>query len=106
VVQAVPAAVGNCASAKKIPSLQADMASGSDTCIGDRFTLVVSHAEDKRYALLYAANGGSWKFCSAGTFRRRQIDGSWSGSEVRRRSGSPGPDRRPPAQGRPDLRSS
>ena len=37
--------------------------------IPDRFTLVVSHADDKRYALLYAANGSSsWKFCSAGTF--------------------------------------
>ena len=39
-----------------------------DSCTGDRFTLVVSHADDKRYALLYAATGGSWKFCSAGTF--------------------------------------
>src|SRR5262249_58705531 len=28
----------------------------------------------------------------------------WSGREVRRQSGSPGPDRRPPADGRPDLR--
>lgn len=63
-VQSVPASVGNCATAKKMPNPQA----GADPCIGDRFTLVVSHAEDKRYALLYAGNGGSWKFCSAGTF--------------------------------------
>jgi len=62
--QAVPAAVGNCASAKKMPSPQA----GAEPCTGDRFTLVVSHADDKRYALLYAASGGGWKFCSAGTF--------------------------------------
>jgi hypothetical protein len=40
----------------------------ADSCTGDRFTLVVSHAGDKRYALLYAATGGSWKFCSGGTF--------------------------------------
>ena len=65
---AVPPAVGNCANAKKMPNPQADAASGAESCTGDRFTLVVSHADDKRYALLYAANGGSWKFCSAGTF--------------------------------------
>ena len=40
----------------------------ADSCTGDRFTVVVSHADDKRYALLYAATGGGWKFCSAGTF--------------------------------------
>jgi hypothetical protein len=40
----------------------------ADSCTGDRFTLVVSHADDKRFALLYAATGGSWKFCSGGTF--------------------------------------
>jgi hypothetical protein len=68
IAQGVPATVGNCASAKKMPSPQADMASGADSCTGDRFTLVVAHADDKRYALLYAANGGSWKFCSAGMF--------------------------------------
>jgi len=62
--QAVPAAVGNCASAKKMPSAQA----AAESCTGDRFTLIVAHADDKRYALLYAANGGSWTFCSAGTF--------------------------------------
>jgi len=65
---AVPSAVGNCANAKKMPNPQADAASGAESCTGDRFTLVVSHADDKRYALLYAANGGSWKFCSGGTF--------------------------------------
>jgi len=65
---AVPPAVGNCANAKKMPNPEAETASGVDSCTGDRFTLVVSHADDKRYALLYAANGGSWKFCSAGTF--------------------------------------
>ena len=62
--QSVPAAVGNCATLKKMPTPQA----AADSCAGDRFTLVVSHADDKRYALLYAATGSSWKFCSAGTF--------------------------------------
>jgi hypothetical protein len=30
--------------------------------------LIVSHADDTRYGLLYAATAGSWKFCSAGMF--------------------------------------
>src|SRR5262249_37639945 len=63
-VPAVPSAVENCANAKKMPSPQA----GTESCTGDRFTLIVAHADDRRYALLYAANGGSWKFCNAGTF--------------------------------------
>jgi hypothetical protein len=62
--QGLPVGVGNCATLKKMPTPQA----AADSCIGDRFTLVVSHADDKRYALLYAATGSSWKFCSAGTF--------------------------------------
>jgi hypothetical protein len=63
--QSVPATAGNCATLKKMPMPQA----AADSCTGDRFTLVVSHADDKRYALLYAATGSSsWKFCSAGTF--------------------------------------
>ena len=53
--QSVPAAVGNCATLKKMPMPQA----AADSCTGDRFTLVVSHADDKRYALLYAATGSS-----------------------------------------------
>ena len=62
--QSLPAGVGNCATLKKMPTPQA----AADSCTGDRFTLVVSHADDKRYALLYAATGSSWKFCSGGTF--------------------------------------
>ena len=62
--QSLPAGVGNCATLKKMPTPQA----AADSCTGDRFTLVVSHADDKRYALLYAATGGGWRYCSAGTF--------------------------------------
>jgi hypothetical protein len=40
----------------------------ADPCTGDRFTMVVAHAGDKRYALLYAASGSNWRFCNAGTF--------------------------------------
>jgi len=29
--------------------------------------VVVAHAGDQRLALLYAQDGGSWRFCSAGT---------------------------------------
>ena len=61
--QNVPVSAGNCATEKKMPTPQA----AADSCTGDRFTVVVSHADDKRYALLYAATGGGWKFCSAGT---------------------------------------
>jgi hypothetical protein len=62
--QSLPTTAGNCATLKKMPTPQA----AADSCTGDRFTLVVSHADDKRYALLYAATGSNWKFCSAGTF--------------------------------------
>jgi hypothetical protein len=62
--QGMPEAAANCASLKKMPPPKA----ATDSCTGDRFTMVVAHAGDKRYAMLYAANGSSWRFCNAGTF--------------------------------------
>jgi len=62
--QGLPEAAANCASLKKMPLPQA----AADPCTGDRFTMVVAHASDKRYALLYGANGNNWRFCSAGSF--------------------------------------
>ena len=60
----IPEAVANCATLKKMPKPQAT----ADSCTGDRFTMIVAHADDRRYALLYAATAGHWEFCSAGTF--------------------------------------
>jgi len=62
--QGLPEAAANCATLKKMPLPQA----AADPCTGDRFTMVVAHAGDKRYALLYAASGSNWRFCNAGTF--------------------------------------
>src|SRR5260370_625503 len=62
--QGLPEAPANCASLKKMPLPQA----AADSWTGDRFTIVVAHAGDKRYAMLYAANGSNWRFCNAGTF--------------------------------------
>jgi hypothetical protein len=62
--QGLPEAAANCAALKKMPLPQATV----DACTGDRFTMVVAHAGDKRYAMLYAANGSNWRFCNAGTF--------------------------------------
>jgi len=60
----LPEAAASCAAAKKMPKPEAPATS----CTGQRFTVVVSHSGDQRLALLYGQNGGSWHFCSAGTF--------------------------------------
>jgi hypothetical protein len=60
----VPQAAVDCATAKKMPKPGPAQAS----CMGERFTAILAHAGDKRIALLYALNGGTWKFCDAGVF--------------------------------------
>jgi hypothetical protein len=60
----LPPAAESCATAKKMPAPQAVSAS----CTGERFALVVAHAGDQRYALLYAAENATWKYCGAGNF--------------------------------------
>jgi hypothetical protein len=60
---ALPEAAAKCAAAKKMPKPETPASS----CTGQRFTVVVAHAGDQRLALLYAEDGGSWRFCSAGT---------------------------------------
>jgi hypothetical protein len=60
----LPAAAESCATAKKMPKPQA--ASASYT--GGRFALLIAHAGNQRYALLYAAENATWKYCSAGNF--------------------------------------
>jgi hypothetical protein len=60
----LPTAADSCALAKKMP--KPDTASTS--CNGDRFSLVIAHAGNERYALLYGGEGATWKYCGAGTF--------------------------------------
>ena len=60
----VPQAAADCAAAKKMPK----PGTPQSPCTGERFTAVLAHAGDKRIALLYALNGGIWKFCDAGAF--------------------------------------
>jgi hypothetical protein len=60
----LPAVAESCAAAKKMPKPQA----ASTSCTGERFALVVAHAGDQRYALLYAAENATWKYCGAGNF--------------------------------------
>jgi hypothetical protein len=60
----VPQAAADCAASKKLPK----PGSPQSSCTGDKFTAVLAHVGDKRVALLYALNGGAWKFCEAGAF--------------------------------------
>jgi hypothetical protein len=60
----LPEAAVSCAAAKKMPRPEAPASS----CAGQRFRVLVAHAGDQRLALLYGDDGGSWHFCSAGTF--------------------------------------
>ena len=60
----LPATAASCAAAKKMPKPEGSTSS----CTGQRFTVIVAHAGDQRLALLYGLDGGSWRFCSAGTF--------------------------------------
>ena len=60
----VPQGAADCAATKKMPKPGPPQSS----CTGEKFTAILSHAGDKRVALLYALNGGTWKFCEVGTF--------------------------------------
>jgi len=60
----MPQPAADCAAAKKMPK----PGTPQSPCTGERFTAVLAHASDKRIALLYALNGGIWKFCDAGAF--------------------------------------
>jgi hypothetical protein len=60
----LPEAATSCAATKKMPKPETPASS----CTGQRFTVVVAHAGNQRLALLYGLDGGSWRFCSAGTF--------------------------------------
>jgi hypothetical protein len=54
----------NCTSAKKMPM----PGTPASPCTGQSFTVVLAHSGEQRLALLYAQDGSTWRFCSAGTF--------------------------------------
>jgi len=60
----LPETATSCAEAKKMPKPGAPASS----CTGQRFTVVLAHSGEQRLALLYGQDGGSWHFCSGGTF--------------------------------------
>ncbi len=60
----LPEAALGCAAAKKLPAPGA----AASPCTGQGFKLVVAHAGKDRLGLLYALDGASWRFCSAGVF--------------------------------------
>jgi hypothetical protein len=60
----LPPSVAACAQQKKAP---APTQATTNSCVGDRLQVLVSHAGDKRYVLLYARDGGKWQLCSVGT---------------------------------------
>jgi hypothetical protein len=60
----LPTVADSCAAAKRMP--KPDTASAS--CNGDRFSLIIAHAGNERYALLYGGEGTTWKYCGAGIF--------------------------------------
>ena len=60
----LPEAAASCAAAKKMPA----PATPASSCTGQRFTVVVAHSGNDRLAMLYALDGSTWRFCTAGTF--------------------------------------
>jgi len=59
---ALPASVASCATSKHLPA----PAKAADSCTPDKFELVVNHAGDKRYFVLYGRQSGTWRVCSSG----------------------------------------
>ena len=60
----LPEAAASCAAAKKMPT----PGTPASSCTGQRFTVVVAHAGNERLAMLYALDGSTWRFCTAGSF--------------------------------------
>src|SRR5271165_1626184 len=60
----LPEAAVSCAAAKKMPA----PGTPASTCTGQRFTVIVAHVGSDRLAMLYALDGSTWRFCTAGSF--------------------------------------
>ncbi len=59
---ALPASIAACAKAKRL----GPVGNPPEHCFGDKLAVLIEHAEDQRYVLLYAHRTGEWHFCSAG----------------------------------------
>lgn len=62
---ALPDWAVSCAAAKQLPKPEA---AGTSPCTGARFRVVLAHAGNDRLALLYALDGSTWRYCSAGSY--------------------------------------
>jgi len=60
----LPEAAVSCAAAKKMPA----PGTPASTCTGQRFTVIVAHVGSERLTMLYALDGSTWRFCTAGSF--------------------------------------
>ena len=63
IASALPKSVEACAKAKRLSPPEKP----EQPCLGDRFTVMIDHLDDRRILLLYAHRGGKWRFCSAGS---------------------------------------
>ncbi|MBV8118617.1 MAG: hypothetical protein JO081_01605 [Alphaproteobacteria bacterium] len=61
---ALPDWAVNCATTKKMPKPD----SGTPSCTGQRFRVVLAHDAKQRLALLYGFDGSTWHYCSAGSY--------------------------------------
>ena len=60
----LPEAAVSCAAAKKMPA----PGTPASSCTGQRFTVIVAHVGSERLTMLYALDGSTWRFCTAGSF--------------------------------------
>src|SRR6185437_2295559 len=60
---AIPAAASGCAKQKKMP---APAKAAAQSCSGQRFATVISHAGKEKVVLLYGLHDREWQYCSAG----------------------------------------
>jgi len=58
----LPSSVASCATAKHLPA----PGKAADSCAPDKLQLLIDHAGDKRYFVLYGRQSGSWRVCSTG----------------------------------------
>lgn len=61
----LPDWAANCVEQKKMPK---PAAAGTTPCTGQRFRAVLAHDDKQRLALLYAYDGSTWHYCSAGSY--------------------------------------
>ncbi|HUZ73199.1 MAG TPA: hypothetical protein VMU87_09445 [Stellaceae bacterium] len=58
----LPKAAATCAKVKRLSAPGKPL----EPCSGDALTVLITHSGDKRYFLLYAHSGRTWRYCSGG----------------------------------------